>query len=58
MKSCEGKLRRWDLNINTVIQGPYQSSLAIKHTENEFYGASDKFLSFLSIWQVLALKQK
>lgn len=46
-----------DLNINTVIQGPYQSSLATMHIENEFYGASDKFLSFLSIWQVRALNQ-
>lgn len=27
------------------------------HIENEFYEASDKFLSFLSIWQALALKQ-
>lgn len=28
------------------------------HIENEFNGASDKFLSFLSIWQALALKTK
>lgn len=45
-----------DLNINTVIQGPYQSSPATMHKENEFYGASDKFL-FSVHWQVLALKQ-
>lgn len=46
-----------DLNINTVIQVPYQSSLAAMHIENELYRASDKFLSFLSIWQVLALNK-
>lgn len=44
MNSCEGKFMVRDLNINTVIQGPYQSSLATMNIENEFYGASDKFL--------------
>lgn len=33
-----------DLNINTVIQVPYQSSLATMHIENEFYRASEIFL--------------
>lgn len=34
-----------DLNINTVIQGPYQSSLATMPIEKEFYGAPrQKFL--------------
>lgn len=44
MNSCEGKLMVRDLNINTVIQGPYQSSPATTHKENEFHGASNKFL--------------
>lgn len=32
-----------DLNINTVIQVPYQSSPATMHIENEFYRTSNKF---------------
>lgn len=55
--SCEGKLTMRDLNINTVIQGPYQSSLATMHIEKNFMELLDKNCSFLSIWQVLALNQ-
>lgn len=44
--SCEGKVMMRDLNINTVIQGPYQSSLATMHIEKEFYGALRQKLLF------------
>lgn len=44
MNSSDRKVGVTDLNINTAIHRPYQSSLATMHIENEFYGASDKFL--------------